>query len=326
MVQHHTKPAGQTGAAGTRSRRAAANRALREPAHASAGHRTASGPPRKTTDGTTPAVPVDAPAARPLRPTANRTAAVGFDTGHPEPAPRAVAAPRGTRNPAVGRDGGAARGNPGGAGTDVGAGAIPATVPRLEIVRTPAGIAALTGGIEEIVPGAPLPPLRVLRVPRCEPDDEPEYVPAGAAVIPFPVHPPEPERPFLRLVGAPARATPHEPDPAEARRQVHRFAVALAEVLSGARALRQLSDRVTPEVRERVARLRRDLGARRVAGVSLVASNATAPTDNTAEGFLRLRLTGPDRFQAVAVRLDRRTPRTRPNRPPIWVCTALHHR
>ncbi|HSA50128.1 MAG TPA: Rv3235 family protein, partial [Yinghuangia sp.] len=155
-----------------------------------------------------------------------------------------------------------------------------ATVARLELVRPPAGVTETTG-TEEIVAGEPLPPLRVLRAPRCEPDDEPESGPPGATVIPFPTRPPAMEPPYLRLVGAPAPATPREPDPAEARRQVHRFAVALTEVLSGARPLHQLGERVPHEVRGRIARLQRELGARGVVGVSLVASNATAPTDDT---------------------------------------------
>ncbi len=229
-----------------------------------------------------------------------------------------------------------------------------ASGPRLEVVRTPAGVSAVaharpaaapatgtdtdtdpdtthtphttTQAIEQIVPGRPLPPLRVLRVPRCEPADEPEYVPVGATVIPFPERPQVWQPPSLRLVGAPDRVTPHEPDPAEARRQVRRFAVALVEVLSGARPLRQLGDHVTPKVRDRVGELRRELRKRKVTGVLLVASSATAPTDDTAEGFLRLRLAGPDRFEAVALRLDRRTPHARPHHPPVWVCTALHHR
>ncbi|MCF2533911.1 Rv3235 family protein [Yinghuangia soli] len=167
-------------------------------------------------------------------------------------------------------------------------------------------------------PASTLHQLRVLRPPAWEPPYEGE--PGGGLVIPFPPRPlPTPD---LRLVGAPLA----EPDPAEARRRVRRFAMLLAEVLSGCRAPRQLDAHTTTEVRARVDRLRRTLAERRITGVTLAAANATAPTPDTAEGFLRLRLAGPERFQAVAVRLDRTRPRSRAPHTPTWICTALRYR
>ncbi|MGW0665217.1 Rv3235 family protein [Streptodolium elevatio] len=192
----------------------------------------------------------------------------------------------------------------------------PAEGPRLELVRAPAG-----GPPDPLAPGEPLPRLRILRAPLCEP----EYDPPGAVVIPFPVRPPVAARPQLRLVGADEGPLPTEPDPEQVRYQVRRFAIFLTETLAGRRPLRQLSAHTTPRVRTVVEELQRHLDTRRTGALSLVASNATAPAEDTAEGFLRLRL-GPERFQAVAVRLDRRPHPTRPDHPPTWICTALHYR
>ncbi|WTW95134.1 Rv3235 family protein [Streptomycetaceae bacterium NBC_01309] len=188
--------------------------------------------------------------------------------------------------------------------------------PRLELVRAPAA-----GPPEPLAPGGPLPRLRILRAPLCEP----EYDPPGAVVIPFPPRPPVVARPQLRLVGADEGPLPAEPDAEQARYQVRRFAIFLTETLAGRRPLRQLTPYTTSRVRTAVEELQQHLSTRQTGVPSLVASNATAPAEDTAEGFLRLRL-GPERFQAVAVRLDRRPHPTRHDQPPNWICTALHYR
>lgn len=187
--------------------------------------------------------------------------------------------------------------------------------PRLELVR------AAAGSDEPPAPGEPLPRLRILRAPLCEP----EYDPADAVVIPFPARPPVVTRPRLRLVGAVEEPVPTEPDPEQARYRVRRFAIYLTETLAGRRPLRQLTPHTTARVRAAVESLQQHLQAKEATALSLVASNATAPAEDTAEGFLRLRL-GPERFQAVAVRLDRLPHPTRPDHPATWICTALHFR
>ncbi|WP_436775421.1 Rv3235 family protein [Yinghuangia sp. YIM S09857] len=207
--------------------------------------------------------------------------------------------------PATGRDP-----HPPAAGT----GPTPQTHHPFELVRAPAG------GSVPFRPGEPLPRLRILRAPLCEP----EYDPADGVVIPFPTRPPVVGRPRLRLVGADG-PPPEEPDSEQARCQVRRFAIYLTETLAGRRPLRQLTPYTTSHVRAVVEELRQHLNATHSGSLSLVASNATAPAEDTAEGFLRLRL-GPDRFQAVAVRLDHRPHPTRPDHPRTWICTALHYR
>lgn len=186
---------------------------------------------------------------------------------------------------------------------------------RLEVVRT--GRAA----------PATLPRLRVLPVPRSEADlDPPGARPASHTRHLAPV-------PNLRLAeatggvsaGLPAEPL-EEPDPREARARVRRFALVLAEVLTGTRPLRQLHGHVNSAVRGRVEDLAEELRAQRVTHVTLIAANATAPTPDTAEGFLRLRLHGPDRHRAVAVRLERTPGRAHPDAPGTWVCTALRYR
>lgn len=162
-----------------------------------------------------------------------------------------------------------------------------------------------------------LPPLRILRPPATEPD----YDPPGAVVIPFPDRHRDTVPPrHLRLV----RPAPPEPDPAEARRKVLRFALLLTETLSGRRPIRHLTAYTTAEVRTHITRFHQTLRTCKAPTVCLYACNATAPTPDAAEGFLRLRV-GPEQFQAVALRLDRRPRPNRPHDPPIWTCTALQY-
>lgn len=169
----------------------------------------------------------------------------------------------------------------------------------------------------------PLPRLRLVPAPGTEPAyDPPGPPPAPRAWVRGPARPRH-----LRLVGPDERAPAAAPGAAcQARLRVRGFARVLTGVLTGRCPLQRLTPHTTHAVRATIAALRDDLRRRAVTGITLAAANATAPTPTTAEGYLRLTLTGPDRDQAIALRLDHTPSRTRPENPPTWICTAFQYK
>ncbi|WP_406286199.1 Rv3235 family protein [Embleya sp. NBC_00896] len=182
--------------------------------------------------------------------------------------------------------------------------------PHLYIVRAPGGETPFDAPHRPDRPDHTIVPLH----PRAlGPDPAPVH--GSLALAPRLFAPPDP-RPALRLI-----VTPKEPDPAEARLRSRRLAYALAEIVSGLRAITQLRPYASVAVYGTARQLARRLAERRVGRMRVESCGGRAPADGVAEGYARLR--AATWVLTVAFRLERDAATRGPGT--AWLCTALEH-